>query len=370
MGKNNLVFLEVIEWFDESGKEILHRIPEQGSGEIKFGAQLIVRESQSAVFFYNGRAYDAFPAGRHTLKTANLPVLTKALSLPWGLTSPLRAEVYFVNMKVFAGCTWGTRDPVAFRDSRLGLVRLRAFGVFNFHIVQPVLFINALAGTQGIVTTAGIEDYFSAVIVSRFNDYLGEHLDTLLNLPGKYDGIAAGLCGRLREDFSRFGIALQTLYINSITPPPDVQKAIDDKSRLAVFDDINKLLKMKAAMALETGAETQPGAGAGVGMGIGMMMPALFGGMLHDAAGQTATCRCPDCGNQIPCDARFCPLCGHQVVVFQKCLQCGKNAPPKARYCPQCGTALEQKPQPRRCPQCGTDNLPQAVFCNQCGEKL
>jgi len=370
MGANNLVFLEVIEWFDESGREIVHRIPEQGSAEIKFGAQLIVRESQSAVFFYNGRAYDAFPAGRHTLKTANLPVLTKVLSLPWGLTSPLRAEVYFVNMKVFAGCTWGTRDPVAFRDARLGLVRLRAFGVFNFHIVQPVLFINALAGTQGIVTTAGIEEYFSAVIVSRLNDYLGEHLDTLLDLPGRYDTIADGLCERLRQDFSRFGIALQTLYINSITPPPDVQKAIDDKSRLAVFDDINKLLKMKAAMALETGAAAQPGAGAGVGMGIGMMLPALFGTMLHEAGGQAPTCRCPDCGNHIPGDARFCPLCGHQLLVFQKCPRCDKNAPPKARFCPQCGAALEQKPAPRRCPQCGTENLPQAVFCNQCGEKL
>ena len=144
MGTNNVIFLEVIEWFDESGKELVHRIPEKGSGEIKWGAQMTVRESQAAVFFYNGKAYDAFGAGRHTLKTANIPILTKVLSLPWGMTSPLRAEVYFVNMKVFPNLKWGTRDPVAFRDSELGLIRLRAFGVFNIQVLQPVLLVNTL----------------------------------------------------------------------------------------------------------------------------------------------------------------------------------------------------------------------------------
>jgi membrane protease subunit (stomatin/prohibitin family) len=153
MGTNNVIFLEVIEWFDESGKELVHRIPEKGSGEIKWGAQMTVRESQAAVFFYNGRAYDAFGPGRHTLKTANIPILTKVLSLPWGMTSPLRAEVYFINMKVFPNLKWGTRDPVAFRDSELGLIRLRAFGVFNIQVLQPVLLVNSLVGTQGVFTT-------------------------------------------------------------------------------------------------------------------------------------------------------------------------------------------------------------------------
>ena len=149
-----------------------------------------------------------------------------------------------------------------------------------------------------------------------------------------------------------------------------MQKAIDDKSRLAVFDDINKLLKMKAAMALEKGAESQSEAGAGVGMGIGLMMPALFGGMLQGPGQQAGTCLCPDCRNQIPQDSWFCPLCGHQLLVFQKCPHCGKNIPPKARFCPQCGRAAEQKPQPRQCAKCGSDNLPESVYCNQCGEKL
>lgn len=117
MGTDNLVFLEVLEWFDDTGRELVHRIPEKGSGEIKFGAQLTIRESQAGIFFYQGKAVEAFPPGRHTLKTANIPILTKLISLPWGFSSPLRAEVYFVNLKVFTNLKWGTRDPVAFKDS-------------------------------------------------------------------------------------------------------------------------------------------------------------------------------------------------------------------------------------------------------------
>ncbi len=128
-------------------------------GEIKWGAQLTVRESQAAVFFYNGKAVDALGPGRHTLKTMNIPILTKILSAPWGMTSPLRAEVYIANMKVFPNLKWGTRDPVAFRDSELGLIRLRAFGIFNIRILQPVLFINSLVGTKASFGTEDLEEY-------------------------------------------------------------------------------------------------------------------------------------------------------------------------------------------------------------------
>ena len=374
MGTNNVIFLEVIEWFDESGKELVHRIPEKGSGEIKWGAQMTVRESQAAVFFYNGKAYDAFGAGRHTLKTANIPILTKVLSLPWGMTSPLRAEVYFVNMKVFPNLKWGTRDPVAFRDSELGLIRLRAFGVFNIQVLQPVLLVNTLVGTQGIFTTDAIEEYLNRVIVSRFNDFMGNHIDTIFNLPARYEELAEGLKKALEEDFSHFGLGLSQLYINSITPPPEVQQAIDDKSRLGVFDDLNKLLKMKAAMAMETASQSQGQAGAGLGMGMGFMMPAMFAEAFKTAPSQQTaapdTFTCPDCQQNVPKEAKFCPYCGHQIVVFQQCSQCGKNLPPNAKFCVQCGRPVEQKPQALKCPKCGTENLQKSIFCNQCGERI
>ncbi len=381
MGSNNLIFLENLEWFDDTGKELVQRLPETGSGEIKYGAQLTVRESQAAVFFYQGRAVGAFGPGRHTLKTANIPLLTKIISLPWGMSSPLRAEVYFTNLKTFTNLKWGTRDPVAFKDAELGLVRLRAFGIFNIRIVQPALFINSLVGTQGKYTTDAIEDYLNRVIVSRFNDYIGDHIKTILDLPSSYNELADGLALKLKEDFSKFGLALSELYINAITPPPEVQAAIDDRSRMGVFDDMNKLLQMKAAMAMEKaaqGSEDGTGAGAGMGMGLGVMLPGLFSqyfsGQQNQAAsgGSTAppTVACPECQNVIPADARFCPQCGHQQVIFKKCENCGKNITPGANFCPRCGHATAEKKAPLTCAKCGNENLPEALFCDNCGEKL
>jgi membrane protease subunit (stomatin/prohibitin family) len=375
MKGDNLIFLENLEWFDESGKELVHRLPEKGSGEIKWGAQLTVRESQAGVFFYKGRAIEAFGPGRHTLKTGNIPILTKIASLPWGMNSPLRAELYFVNMKVFTNLKWGTRDPVAFKDSELGLIRLRAFGVFNLRVVQPVLFINTMVGTQGMFTTEEIEEYLNRVIVSRFNDYMGESIDSIINLPAKYDELSSELAKRLQEDFRHFGLGLTHLYMNAITPPPEVQKAIDDRSRMGVFDDMNKLMQMKSAMAMEKASEAD-GEG-GMGTSLGLMMPAMFAQYFsasrNDAGGggkpvpEQTTCQ--ECQSAIPATARFCPMCGHQQLVFRQCANCMKNLPPNAKFCPRCGHPAEEKPKPVFCSACGAENLAGTKFCSQCGEK-
>lgn len=367
------IFLENIEWFDETGEELVKRLPENGSGEIKFGAQLTVRESQAAVFFYQGKAYDCFGPGRYTLKTWNLPLITKVLSIPWRGDSPLRSEVYMANMKYFPNLKWGTQNPVAFRDEELGLIRVRAHGIFNIQIIQPVLLINSLVGTMGKMDTSSVAEYLKLVIVSRFNDYLGETLDTIFNLPGNFDELSLGLKERLVKDFRQFGLGLSDLYITSITPPEEVQDAIDDKSKMNLLSDMDKFMKLKAAVAMEKASELQGEAGAGLGMGMGMLLPGIFGGATTTGGTEQQSkgdARCPDCNNDIPSTARFCPLCGHQQVLLVQCSSCGKNLTPKARFCSQCGLPTKEKKQPVACDQCQTENLPESMFCNQCGIRL
>jgi len=369
------VFLEIIEWVDLDSADMIHRVPEEGSADIKFGAQCIVRETQSAVFFSNGKACDVLGPGRHTLSTLNLPILTKILSLPWGFKSPFRAEVFFANQKVFTNLKWGTRDPVAFRDSELGLIRLRGHGAYTCRIKEPLIFLNKMVGHQALYSTFDIEDYLRDVIVARINDMFGENLKTIFDLPAQYTEIAEDLKKILADEFEKYGMELIDFYISAITPPDEVQKMIDEKSGMGAVGDLDKFLKFEMAKAFgSSSAGDYAGAGAGIGMGagVGLMAPMMMSRAL--APEQTdfkneslPTVTCSACGADTPEESRFCYKCGHQMVRINSCGKCGEELPAEAEFCMKCGTKLKQG---LVCSECG-QKLPDGTkFCFNCGKDL
>lgn len=347
-----MAILDVIEYLDPTGKEIAHRVPENGSGEFRLGSQLIVRENQQAVFFRDGKALDTFEAGRHTLSTNNIPILINILSIPFGGTSPFRAEVYFVGMQEFIDQKWGTPEPIAYRDSEFGIVRLRAFGMYSFAVNNASLFVNKVVGTRGLVSTAAIADFLRGIIISSLADLLGENMKSILDLPAMYADIAAGAKASVQDNFNQLGLDLRSLNIQAITPPEDVQKAIDTRSSMGAIglQNMGAFAQYQAAQAMRDAANNPGGSGdmasAGLGLGAGAGLGAAMAGMINQAANQpaaapVATRTCPHCNATIAAAAKFCPECGKPVSVATKCKNCQADLAPGAKFCANCGTKVE-----------------------------
>ncbi len=279
--------MDVIQYQDPTGQTMVSRWPANGTAPVRFGSQLIVEESQAAVFFRDGKALDTFGPGRHTLETQNVPVLTTILSIPFGGQSPFQAAVFFVSTKTFLDLKWGTKEPVIFRDHELAMVRLRAFGKFAVRITNAQVFVNTVVGSRGLYSSAGVEDYFRDVIVARLTDVLGENLTSIFDLPKLYDELSIALKSRVADDFGKYGIELVDLFMGAITPPEEVQKMIDERSGMGALGNLDAYMKFKTAKAIGDAAQQSGGAGgtlgAGVGLGMGAGLGAMLPGMMSDA---------------------------------------------------------------------------------------
>ena len=344
--------IDVIEWTDSSKDTIVHKYDRGNNDEIKMGAQLTVREGQIAIFVNEGQLADAFNPGRYELQTSNMPILTKLKAWKYGFNSPFKADVWFINTKQFLDCKWGTQNPVMMRDAEFGMVRLRAFGTYAFHVTDPETLLKEVFGTNSEYKVSDIDGQIKRYAVSALSDAVAESKIPALDLAANYEELGSYTMAALNPKLVGLGIQLTNMTIENISLPEEVEAAMDRRTSMGVVGDLNKYTQYQAAEALRESANNPGGlSGAGVGMGAGMAMGQAFTQAMaaNQAAPQAAAAPaaqpagsfCPSCGNPVAADAKFCSSCGAKLAVPAVCPGCGNPVEAGAKFCSNCGTKLQ-----------------------------
>jgi membrane protease subunit (stomatin/prohibitin family) len=261
--------IDIIEWTDDRGDTLVRRF-ERYNNEIKYGAKLVVREGQAAVFVDRGQIADVFQPGMYELHTKNLPILSTILGWKHGFESPFKAEVYFVSTRRFTDLKWGTKNPLMLRDAEFGPVRIRAFGTYEIKVDDPGALIQEIVGTDSFFTTDEITDQLRNIVVSRFADVLGESGIPILDLAANYDELGAFITDRIDREFDTYGLDLTKLLVENISLPPAVEEALDKRSSMGVIGDLSRYTQYQTAEAIREAAANPSGGAAGTGMGMGM----------------------------------------------------------------------------------------------------
>ena len=231
-------FVDIVEWTDDSQDTLVYRF-QRYDNEIKYGAQLVVREGQSAAFVNQGQLADVFNPGRHVLETANLPILSTLQGWKYGFSSPFKAEVYFVSTRRFTDLKWGTKNPLMLRDQDFGLVRLRAFGTYAIRVHDAAVLLRELVGTSGHYRTDDITDQLRNIIVSRFADLLGESNIPALDLVSNYDELGSFMASKVRPEFNAYGLELTKLLVENVSLPTEVEAALDKRTSMGAVGNLN-----------------------------------------------------------------------------------------------------------------------------------
>ncbi len=368
-------FIEVIEWLDESQSTLVYRFPVAGQ-EIKNGAQLIVRESQAAVFVFEGQVADVFTPGRYTVEGGNTPILSKLGAWKYGFNSPIKSEVYFVNTKQFTDMKWGTSNPIMLRDADFGIVQLRSFGAYSLRVADPAVFVKEIAGTNAHFSTDDIEGQLKRAIVTEFSDAIGELKIPALDLASQYKEIGDKIRGHINVDFANYGLEVTKFYLENVSVPQEVQDAINKRAAMGAIGNVDQYMKFQAADALRDAAQNEGGgaglgAGLGAGFAMGNQMANAFGGGQQGGAVQApaaaaATVPCPTCGKPNAAGVKFCSDCGGKMEVAKvPCVKCGAELREGAKFCSECGSSQEKA----KCTGCQFELAPGAKFCPECGTK-
>lgn len=344
------LFRTNIEWSDSSNNTLVYKYPFKKSGkEVNNKSTLTVRESQCAVFVYKGQVADVFGPGLYDLKTEILPILTKLAAWKYAFETPITLDVYFVNTKQFTDVKWGTQNPIMMRDPEFGVIRVRGFGAFAFKVDEPTVFMKELFGTNSTFVTSDIVSYLKTMLISALTDALGESKISALDLAGNTLEFNEIVKRSIQAKFNEMGLKLTNLFIENMSVPSEVEKALDERSKLGILGDkTDVLMKVAAAEAMKDAAKNEgnPMAGAGVSIGAGLGMGQIFAEAFKSANNQTAPAvkkggkTCSECGASIESGAKFCSECGAKQNAKSFCTECGAEVDGNAKFCSSCGKKI------------------------------
>ncbi|MFW2544395.1 SPFH domain-containing protein [Primorskyibacter sp. 2E107] len=281
-------FIDVIEWTDDTRDTMVYRFERQGH-EIKYGAKLTVRESQAAVFVHEGQLADVFTPGLYMLETNNMPIMTSLQHWDHGFKSPFKSEVYFVSTNRFTDLKWGTKNPIMLRDPEFGPTRIRAFGTYTIKVADPALFMREIVGTDGEFTMDEISSQIRNIIVQEFSGAIAKSGIPVLDMAANTSEVGKLIAQAIDPVIAGYGLTLPELYIENISLPPAVEKALDERTSRGITGNLDDYMKYKAADAMSAGGGMSEGMGMGMGAAMGMQMGQQMGAaMAPSSAGAGA----------------------------------------------------------------------------------
>ncbi len=338
-------FLDVVEWLDNKESRIVYKYQRSVSNnEMKVGSTLVVRESQVAIFIKNGQFADVFSPGSYELNTDSLPILSTLKAWKFGFKSPIISDLYFVNTKQFIDIKWGTKNPIPLRDKDFGIVRVRAFGTFSFKVVEPLVFLREIFGTNRSYDIDSINEFLKSIIITKFSDAVAETSVPVIDLATQYNELGKVIIDDVNEECKTFGVELQRFNVENISLPDHVEKLIDEKTGMnIVADDMDQYRQYQTVGALRDAAKNQQGVGL-MGAGVGFGFTKMMNESMRETDISTKTVvkiKCLSCGTLCDEKAKFCPECGNSMLTKKKCPKCNSEYEGNPKFCPECGNKFE-----------------------------
>jgi membrane protease subunit (stomatin/prohibitin family) len=319
-------FIDVIHWTETGDGVLAYRYPMQDM-EIQYGAQLTVRESQMALFVNEGKAADAFGPGLYTLETRTLPILTNLENWDKAFQSPFKSDVYFFSTRVQTNQKWGTPQPITIRDKDFGMVRLRGFGMYSYHLTNPLIFHQKVSGTRDLYSVGDLEAHLRNTIIGRVSDAFAKSQVPFLDMAANLHELSVKMAELLAPTFADFGLALDAFVVENLSLPEELQRRLDERIGMNMVGNLRDYTQFQVAQSLPIAAANEGGGGAGLGAGLGAGMAmgkAMADALTPNSGGAAGT----GGASGTATDTKFC-------------VSCGKGIPKTAKFCPDCGTKQE-----------------------------